>query len=66
MKRMKQTSTVTEPNASDRSADDRKECTFEDIHRMLFKGRPAKPITVEEMDEAIEESITEKYTHGGR
>ncbi len=35
--------------------------TFEDIHRALFKGRKPKPITVEQMDEAIEQYIDEKY-----
>jgi antitoxin PrlF len=35
--------------------------TSEDIHRMLFKGRKPKPITVEQMDEAIEQYIIEKY-----
>jgi AbrB family looped-hinge helix DNA binding protein len=35
--------------------------TFEDIHRALFKGKKPKPITVEQMKEAIAEGIAEKY-----
>jgi len=35
--------------------------TFEDIHRALFKGKKPKPITVEQMTEAIAEGIAEKY-----
>jgi len=35
--------------------------TSEDIHRALFKGRKPKPISVEEMDEAIAQYIREKH-----
>jgi antitoxin PrlF len=35
--------------------------TSEDIHQMLFKGRKPKPITVEQMKEAIGDAIAEKY-----
>lgn len=38
--------------------------TFEDIHRALFGNKKPKPITVEQMDEAIEKYIREK--HGRR
>jgi len=35
--------------------------TSEDIHRALFKGREPKPITVDQMDEAITQYIREKH-----
>ncbi|HEV2690670.1 MAG TPA: AbrB/MazE/SpoVT family DNA-binding domain-containing protein [Bryobacteraceae bacterium] len=38
--------------------------SFEDIHRALFGKKKPKPITVEEMDEAIEDYMREK--HGRR
>lgn len=38
--------------------------SFEDIHRALFGNKKPKPITVEQMDEAIEKYIREK--HGRR
>jgi antitoxin PrlF len=38
--------------------------TFEDIHRALFGNKKPKPITVEQMDEAIAKYIREK--HGRR
>jgi len=66
MKRMKQASKVTKGNAISEQHETRETCTFEDIHRMLFKGRRPKPITVEEMDEAIAQYVADKYTHGRR
>lgn len=44
----------------------RRKYTSEDIHQMLFKGKKPKPITVEEMDEAIADYVTDKYLHGRR
>ena len=35
--------------------------TSEDIHRVLFPDGPPKPLTFEEMDQAIEEHFREKY-----
>jgi len=35
--------------------------TFEDIHRRLFGKRKPKPITVEQMKEAIADYIREKH-----
>jgi AbrB family looped-hinge helix DNA binding protein len=35
--------------------------TFEDIHRVLFKGRKPKPISVEQMKPAIGEYVRKRY-----
>ena len=35
--------------------------TFEDIHKALFGNRKPKPISVEQMDEAIASYIQEKH-----
>ena len=35
--------------------------TFEDIHRVVFKGKKPKPVTVEEMDEGIAEYVRKHY-----
>ena len=35
--------------------------TFEDIHRRLFGKRKPKPISVDQMDEAIADYIREKH-----
>jgi hypothetical protein len=71
MKRMKQSKVgeeneVTLPDEIREKVRRGNPATFEDIHRMLFKGKPPKPITVEEMDEAIADDVTDKYLHGRR
>lgn len=35
--------------------------TSEDIHRVLFPNGPPEPLTLEEIDQAIEEYFREKY-----
>lgn len=42
--------------------------TFDDMHRILFAGKPKRerPVTIEEMDEAIARGVSEKYRRGRR
>lgn len=38
--------------------------TFEDLNKMLFPDGPPKPISIEEMDEAIRKYIRKKHARG--
>jgi len=39
-------------------------CTFEDIHRSLFHGRPPKPVSSKEMKEGIRRYIRKRHASG--